>query len=106
MRNIFEVKIRTVMKKDPKPETTTISLKILESTTTGLYHYFATDLKYLDDNNCHKSRTKQDESTGLAYLCEDGPAIPIPEKQTRSINIHAYYTESNANSIENIKLYR
>ena len=83
MGNILAVKIGTVMKRDPEPENTAISSEILESTTTGLYRYLATDPKSLDDNNHHKSRTQQDNSTGLATLREGGPAIPIPEKQSR-----------------------
>jgi len=74
--------------------------------TRGLYRYLATNPKLLDENNCHKSRTPNDEPSDPKILHQGGPAIPILEANSRCINIHAYNTARYNKSISEIELYR
>ncbi|PUU73940.1 hypothetical protein B9Z19DRAFT_1068591 [Tuber borchii] len=86
------------MSENPSEEDTAIPPELLSAVTTGLYRFLSSEPKTIDDNTRHTSAIKAPR--------ECRPEQPIPKDGGSCINIHAYCTGRQDNSIDGIELSR
>ena len=86
------------MSKNPGEKDTAIPPGLLSAVTTGLYRFLSSEPKTIDDNTRHTSAVKAPR--------ECRPEQPITEGSGSCVNIHAYCTGRQDNSIEGIELSR